>query len=520
MTTELLPPALDAHSGAAASTASTQDRGRRVAIIGGGLGGLSAAIHLRITGFDVTVLEANERVGGRASRIELEGFAFDTGPSLLNYPWVFEQLFAAAGRKFSDYVELRPVEPSVSFQWPEGRRLELSSDYSRLLAAFSEFEPSAGPRLAAWLQDCSEKYRISFDRLVTRNADGLFSWLSALSFGELRRTAVWRSLDSELKRFFKSRHIREALGAYGMYLGGSPFTLPGIFTILAYGELAYGLWLPKGGIYGLVRGIERLALELGVKIETSARVKRIVADGGRVLGVEMASGAVRAFPLVVSNVDVPTTQSELLPEEMLARGRREALRTRMTPGVMTFYWGVRGQVRGLGHHTIFLPGDYRGAFKDLTERGRIPADLPFYVAVPSATDASMAPAGDSSVFVLVPTPVLSELGHPDWDSLIKDTKARVLKRLAAQGAELPPERIVVEQAWTPETWRARFGLYNGSAFGAAHNLFQVGPFRAPNWSKALKGLYFVGAGTTPGTGMPMVVLSGRLVAERMATHVL
>jgi len=132
----------------------------------------------------------------------------------------------------------------------------------------------------------------------------------------------------------------------------------------------------------------------------------------------------------------------------------------------------------------------------------------------------MAPAGDSSVFVLVPTPVLSELGRQDWDSVIKETKARVLNRLAAQGAALAPERIVVEQAWTPETWRARFGLFNGSAFGAAHNLLQVGPFRAANFSKALQGLYFVGAGTTPGTGMPMVVLSGRLVAERMAAHVL
>jgi phytoene desaturase len=483
----------------------------RVIVIGGGLGGLSAAIHLRLQGRRVLLLEANQQVGGRANRLSDSGFHWDTGPTLLNYPWVFRDLFRAAGRELDDYLELVEVDPAVGFQWPDGERLQLSSDYAALLSEFSRFESAAGVKLSAWLRDCERKYRISFDKLVTRNAKSLPDWFSPLSLRELLATSVWRSLDAELKRFFKSRRIREALGAYGMYLGGSPFNLPGIFSILPYGELAYGLWLPKGGIYALVRAMESLAIELGVDIRTGARVTRIRVEQGRAAGVEIGDEFLPAN-VVVSNVDVPTTDAELLPPV-----KRKP--PRMTPGVLTFYWGVRGKVDGLRHHTIFLPGDYRGAFADLMKRGRVPADLPFYVAAPSETDPSLAPEGDTSLFVLVPTPTLDKLADTDWAAEVPRLRTQVLERMASHGVGLDDSRIVVEHSWTPEDWRARFGLFQGSAFGAAHNLMQVGPFRAQNASKDVAGLYYTGASTTPGTGMPLVVLSGRMTAERIARDV-
>ncbi|HEY8461257.1 MAG TPA: phytoene desaturase family protein, partial [Blastocatellia bacterium] len=486
---------------------------REVVIAGGGLGGLSAAIYLRLAGYEATIYEANDRVGGRANRIERDGFRFDTGPSLLNYPWVFERLFEAAGRRLGDYVKLLPVDPSISFLWADGERLTLSSDVRKLLAECERVEPGSRPAMLAFLRDAGAKYRTAFEKLVSRNEDNPLTWLGRLSIAELARLGVWRSMDGELGRFFRSRYLREALGSYAMYLGGSPYELPGMFSILPYGELAYGLWLPAGGIYGLIEGVERLARELGVVIHAGQRVRRIVTQGRRVTGVELEDGRMHHSRLVVSNVDALTTRTELIADKPPAARMR--VKTKMTPGALTFYWGVRGRVEEIGHHAIFLPRDYRAAFADLFKAKRIPGDLPFYVSVPSVTDPDLAPAGDAAMFVLVPTPLLSQLPSLAWPDITRTIKGQILERLRRHGLDLSPARIVVEEIYTPEDWRRRFGLYDGSAFGAAHTFFQVGPFRARNYDEEVDGLFYVGASTTPGTGLPMVTISGKLVAERI-----
>ncbi len=490
-----------------------------IAIIGAGLGGLSAAIHLRVRGHEVTVFEKEDAPGGRASRIVRDGFTFDVGPSLLNYPWVFEALFAAAGKRLSDYVELLPVDPSVAYQWPGGERLELTSQYDQLRANLEALEPGAGLGLARFFRDAHAKYTLSFDKLVTRNADNPLAWLGGLSFREMLRTSVWRSLYGELGRFFRNPRIREAFGAYGMYLGGSPFDLPGIFSILAYGELAYGLWLPKGGVYGLVEGMANLAKELGVHIRCNTPMQAIQVKDGAVRGLKLANGETEDWRLVVSNVDAPTTNTQLVDDKAFREAaQRKVDRIAMTPSVYTFYWGIQRPVEGIGHHTIFLPDDYRGAFTDLFKNGRLPAGLPFYTSVASATDPGLAPPNGTSVFVLAPAPLLnSENGHADAVDP-GSIRERVLTRLNHHGVDLSEADIHTETVYTPTEWRDRFGLYRGSAFGEAHTLFQMGPWRSPNYARGIEGLYYVGAGVPPGTGMPMVVLSGQMTAERIASH--
>ncbi len=486
-------------------------------IVGAGIGGLSAAIYLRRKGFQVTVFEQNERVGGRASLLEREGFRFDTGPSLLNYPWVFEQLFKDAGRSLSDYLELLPIDPSITFRWVDGTKFTLSSDLPRLLEECERLEPGCSSSLFAFLRDAELKYQLTFEKLVSRNVDSPWRWFGQLRASELFRLSLWRSLDGELKRFFKSRQLREALGSYGMYLGGSPFDLPGIFSILSYGELAYGLWLPRGGVYRLIEGIEKLAREMGIEIRTNCQVRTIVVENGGVRGVELDDGSRHSSKIVISNVDLPTTNLQLLASTNgIKKGaNKQAAKTKMTPAVITFYWGVHGSVPGLGHHTIFLPQDCSAAFRELFELKRIPQELPFYVSVPSAADPELAPKGDTTMFVLVPVPLLSELPDTDWEIEAQKIKAKVLATLLRYGVALDPAQIAVEERYTPATWQRRFGLFDGSAFGSAHTISQVGPFRSRNFSADIAGLFYVGASTTPGTGMPMVVLSGRLVAERI-----
>jgi phytoene desaturase len=481
-----------------------------VAVIGAGLGGLSAAIHLRLAGRAVTVFEAGPSVGGRANRLEVGGLRFDTGPTLLNYPWVFEELFLAAGRDFHAAVELRRIQPTVTYRWPDGTRLTLSSDFERLREEFERVEPGVGVRLVEFFRDAGEKFRIAFEKLVPRNEDRLLSYFAPLTAREWVRTALWRTMYAELGRFFRSRYLREALGSYAMYLGGSPFELPGLFSILPYGELAHGLWLPCGGIYALVEAIELLARDLGVAIHTGCRVERILTQDRRVRGVRLADGTRHFSPIVVSNVDLPATLETLL--------EWPAPPLRMSPSVLTFYWSVARLPADLGHHTIFLPRDYRAAFDQLNRGTQVPADPAFYVAAPGASAQQVRAAEAWPVFVLVPLPLLSRLGRTDWAEQRERIREAVLRRLRESGVELSSSEILAERVLTPEDWRRRFGLFDGSAFGAAHTLDQMGPFRPRNYSRRVRGLYFTGASTTPGTGMPMVVLSGRLTAQRIAAH--
>lgn len=486
----------------------------RAIVVGGGVAGLSVAIHLAIRDYQVSLFESNDRVGGRANVIEFDGFKFDTGPSLLNYPWVFDELFKAAGTSLSQELELIRVDPAIKFYWPDKETFQPSSDLTRLSEQCRRLDPRDSVGLFNFLRDARRKYNLSFSRLVSSNSDSPLSWLSAAGVGNLRKLGLFRSMDSQLGKHFHSSKIREALGSYGMYLGGSPYDLPGIFSIIPFGELEHGLWLPSGGMYSLIEAMERVAVRIGVDVQTGSPVKSIDSTNGRVAGITLADGSIERAQVVVSNVDVPTTMTRLLHTEtgLTSNGYKPP---KMTPGVITYYLAVDRELPKLNHHSVFLPEDPKFAYDQLMKQGKVPDDLPFYVSVASNTDHSLAPEGKSAVFLLAPVPLMSQLPEADWERMADDLKSKMFRRMNDHGISIRESDVIKQEAWSPVDWSKEFGLFDGSAFGAAHNLRQIGPFRPRNISSTVSGLFFAGASTTPGTGVPMCVLSGRMAADRV-----
>ena len=487
----------------------------RAIVVGAGVGGLSTAIYLALDGYRVTIFEANDQVGGRANLIEFDGFKFDTGPSLMNYPWVFDELFRSAGTSLDEELDLIKVDPAIMFRWPDGETFQVSSDLHDLSEACRDLDSRDAEGLFKFLEDSQHKYNVSFDRLVSRNSDSVISWFKAAGIRNLTKLGLFRSMESQLRKYFKSKRVVEAFGSYGMYLGGAPTDLPGIFSIIPFGELAHGLWLPKGGMYSLIEAMQRTAERLGVEIRTDCPVKTIETKSNSIVGVTLNDGSFEDSRLVVSNVDVPTTMTRLLG----TTGSSKYSAPKMTPGVITYYMAVDRELPELGHHTVFMPQDPNLAYQQLMKNGQVPDDLPFYVSVASNTDRTLAPTGKSAVFMLAPVPRISEMGDISWDRLTASIGERMLTRMRNHGIGITQDEIIKMETMDPVDWSNKFGLFDGSAFGAAHNLRQIGPFRSKNYSSKISGLFFTGASTTPGTGVPMCVLSGKMVANRISQRV-
>ena len=487
-----------------------------IAIIGGGMGSISAAIYLIKNGFNVTIYEKNKELGGRANIIKKNGFRFDVGPSLLNYPWVFEELFEAAGENLHDHLDLIKIETGVKFLWDDGETFSVTSDYPTLSEEISRLENSNINGLQSFLKINSKRYKTAFKKLLNTNLDNPLKWGARLGLKELISGSMFKSMHSDLNKHFKSKYIKEAFGSYAMYLGGSPYKIPGFFSILPYGEIAYGLWMPKGGIYSLIEKLESLLLKNNVSIKKNYEISEIVInEKNEVKGVINNDGSFHPHEFVISNVDLATTQEKLIK----SKHAKNFDKIQMTPSVMTFYWGKKKETK-FPHHMIFLPNDYKSCFEDLFYNKKFSEGMPFYTSSPSSSDNSLSPKGKSTMFVLVPLPVTEKNDQKNvYSEDINKIRDKIFRKFKHHNIDLSKNDIEFEKVLTPDDWKNKFGLYKTSAFGSSHNLFNIGPFRSKNKKSNIKGLYFVGASTNPGTGLPMVTISGKLVSERIISDI-
>ncbi len=481
-----------------------------VVIIGGGIGGLSAAIRLAVAKQRVILFEQNSAVGGKMSEIRADGFRWDTGPSVITMRHVLEDLFAAADRRLEDYLTLVPVEPLTRYFYPDGTVLDATRDWPRMAEQIAQLDERDVEGYLAYLAYAARLHRITgpvfiYDRPPTPRS------LLRVSPEDIRHVDAWRTMDAAIRGFVRSPHLRQLLGRFATYVGASPYRTPATLNVIAHVELTGGVWYPRGGIYAIARALERLAQECGVEIHTGCGVEQIIVQQGAVQGVKLAGGQTVPARAVIANVDVATVYEHLLPATAALRASRRRLAHAETScSGFILLLGVDGLHPQLAHHNIFFSSDYPREFDDIFHRGQPPDDPTLYVAITSKTDAEDAPAGSENWFVLVNAPALGPAF--DWRTRAAAYRDHVLARLADRGLDVR-HRIRSERMLTPLDLETLTGARRGALYGLSSNN-PLAAFRRPhNRARDVRGLYFAGGTTHPGGGVPMVTLSGAVAAR-------
>ncbi len=480
-----------------------------VIVIGAGIGGLSAAIRLRAAGFAVTVLEKNAQPGGKMSEIRTEGFRWDTGPSVITMRHVIEDLFAVAGRPMGDYLRLQALEPLTRYFYRDGTVLDASRDLSQMASAIEQIDERDVEGYLGYLAYAARIHRIT---------GPVFIYDQPPTPASFRRVPVqdWlkadpmRTMQAAIKSFVRSPHLRQLLGRFATYVGGSPYEAPATLNVIAHVELTGGVWYPEGGVYSIARALTQLAQETGVVIRTHAAVAQVMAEQRRVSGVRLQSGEALAADAVVANSDVTATYDQLLPDGTNPR-RLQALKDyEASCSGFVMLLGVEGQHPELEHHNVFFSADYKAEFDAIFKRGLPPDDPTIYLSITSKTDPDHAPDGCENWFILVNAPALSE--RYDWAENSQRYRDHVLDKLALAGFDVR-DKIRYEHILTPNDLQSMSGAWRGALYGPSANK-KFTAFRRPhNRCPDLPGLYFAGGTTHPGGGVPMVMLSGKVVAD-------
>jgi phytoene desaturase len=478
----------------------------RAIVVGAGLGGLSAAIRLAARGWEVTVYEKNPDVGGRASGIGAGGFTWDAGPTLIMMPEVLHELFAVAGRRLEDYLDLRRIDPYYRVAFEDGRHLDFTGNLPAMVAGVEAIEPGAGRQYLRFLSHAERLSSVARQGIIERSFDGVTDLLKPSVLAPLLRSRPFQTVASEVARHFRSPALRSAFSFQTLYLGTRPDITPAAYLMIPFVEAALGVWYPMGGTRRIGEAMARVARELGVHVRTGTPVSQILTAGGRASGVTLDGGARAHADAVVVNAEWAYSQRLLLDGGETAPGRNHGA------SAVLLCFAVRGPVPS-PHHTFFLSGDFAGNLADVFERRVVPERPSIYLCRPTATDRGLAPAGVELLYALVPCPTLE--GGIDWQRELPALRGKVLERLAHAGIGLDG-RLLAETVLTPEGFRGRYNLLHGSAFGLAATLLQSGPFRPTIRSRRYGGLYHVGASVHPGGGVPIVTLSGRLAAEAIA----
>ena len=485
---------------------------RHVVIVGAGVGGLSAAAHLARQGMRVTVLEKNKQPGGRLDRIERDGHRFDTGPTLLVMPRLYEAELAALGNDMHELLDLVRVDPTYHLVFDDGSKLALTADPRAMEEQLEAIEPGSFEGLRRYLAEGRRHYDLGVERLVNRDFRKATDFFSLSNLPLLAQVKPLVPHYGHMAEFFDSPRLKAAFTFQDVYMGLSPFEAPATLSMMPYSELAHGVWFPKGGMYEIVRALVEVAEGDGATIECRAPVARIDVGDRAARGVVLENGRYIEADAVIANADLPYVYQHLLPASR--EGRRLAGK-HYSCSVVSFFWGGDKQYPDLPPHTLFLADDYRANFDSIVDDLELPANPSLYVHAPCRLDPSMAPAGHDTIIGIAPVGHLASDGSQDWRSIRDRARDALLRKLALVGAADLGDHIKFETSLNPLSWRKRYNLVNGSTHGLCHNLRQLAYLRPRNRHARYRNLYFVGASTHPGTGIPTTMVCGRHAATRL-----
>ena len=486
---------------------------QKLIVIGGGIGGLAFAGLAAKIGYDVTLLEKNDRLGGVANQFGAEGFTFDMGPSWYLMPDVFQNYFELMGEKVEDYLDLTQLDPSyrIFFQG-KGRSLDFYSDLERDLPTFEMLEPGSGPKLKEYLEKSKYQYEIALGGFMYKNYDNVLDFLNKQVATEGRELEVFAKMSDYVAKYFTTDEVQKVMQYTLVFLGSSPYNTPALYNIMSHIDFNMGVFYPQGGIHQIPLALQKIGEKNGVKYRTNVGVKQInTKRGPKVKSVTLESGEVLEADIVVSNASIHHTES-LLPKPYRDHSERYWNSRTLAPSALIMYLGIKGKVASLTHHNLLFSPDWKKNFGEIFDTPQWPTDPSLYICAPSKTDPNVAPEGDENLFVLVPIPPRMDY----TDAELEEQSNRMLDIIARE-MDIPDlrERILYKRVFSAKDFTTHYNKLGGTALGMAHTIQQTAILRPNNRSKKVENLLYVGADTNPGIGMPIQLISAELALKRL-----
>lgn len=481
-------------------------------MVGAGIGGITAAAKLARQGYGVTVVEKNDVPGGRCGRKEIDGHKFDTGPTMLHMPQFLSTVFQDLGERMEDHLQLTRVDPTYQLHFGDGTDLVLTADTDRMREQLEAIEPGSYPGFLRYIQEGARNFRLAIPRFMARSYSSLAEFLSPSNLFAMARVNALTSHYDRVGKYFRDERLRTAFTFQDLYVGLSPYSAPATFSLLQYTEFADGVWYPNGGMYSIVRALVSIAEKWGVRFLYKKPVARIDLAQERATGVTLDDGERLGADIVLANADLSYVYRDLIPQD---RAARKLERKRSGTSAVTFLWGLDKRYSEFATHNLFFARGIRESYEPMFDRRGLPDEPHFYVHAPARVDSSMAPPGGDSITVALPSGHIDETRPQDWSAIRDRAREAILARLHNFGIGDIEDHIKFELTVTPPEWESRYNLVKGSTHGLSHELSQMAYFRPHNRHSRYKNLYFVGASTHPGTGLPNVLVSAGFAAQRI-----